>query len=91
MLSPKKIEELARQITNSMPAGVRQFADDIEKQVKQVLQAQFAKLDLVTREEFDVQNQVLLKTRTKLDALEKRLHELEQIPQQQTSPTDDKE
>lgn len=77
MLSPKKIEEIAKQVANSMPAGVRQFADDTERQVKQVLQSQLAKLDLITREEFDVQRQVLLRTREKLEALEQRLNDLE--------------
>lgn len=77
MLSPKKIEEMAKQVANSMPAGVRQFADDTERQVKQVLQSQLAKLDLITREEFDVQRQVLLRTREKLEALEQRLNDLE--------------
>jgi BMFP domain-containing protein YqiC len=52
-------------------------AKDIEKNVKAMMTQGFSKLDLVTREEFDIQSQVLAKTRTKLDALEKRLAELE--------------
>ena len=50
-------------------------AKDIEKNMKAMMMAMFAKLDLVTREEFDVQVQVLQKTREKLDALEARLAE----------------
>lgn len=52
-------------------------AKDIEKNVKSMMTQGFAKLDLVTREEFDVQTQVLAKTRAKLEALETRLAELE--------------
>jgi BMFP domain-containing protein YqiC len=53
-------------------------AKDIEKNVKAMMSQGFSKLDLVTREEFDIQNQVLAKTRAKLEALEQRLAELEQ-------------
>jgi ubiquinone biosynthesis accessory factor UbiK len=52
-------------------------AKDIEKNVKAMLGQGFAKLDLVTREEFDIQAQVLAKTRAKLEALEARVAELE--------------
>jgi hypothetical protein len=52
-------------------------AKDIEKNVKSMMAQGFSKLDLVTREEFDVQTQVLAKTRSKLEALEQRIAELE--------------
>jgi ubiquinone biosynthesis accessory factor UbiK len=52
-------------------------AKDIEKNVKAMMSQGFAKLDLVTREEFDIQAQVLAKTRAKLEALEARLAEIE--------------
>ena len=52
-------------------------AKDIEKNVKAMMTQGFSKLDLVTREEFDIQNQVLAKTRARLEALEARLAELE--------------
>jgi BMFP domain-containing protein YqiC len=52
-------------------------AKDIEKNMKAMLSQGFARLDLVTREEFDIQAQVLAKTRTKLEALEARVAELE--------------
>ncbi len=59
-------------------------AKDIEKNVKTMLSQGFSKLDLVTREEFDVQMQVLAKTRAKLEALEARVTELEgQLKKQQ--------
>ena len=50
---------------------------DVEKNVKALLGSAFTKLDLVTREEFDVQREVLARTRAKLDALEARIAELE--------------
>ena len=52
-------------------------AADLQKNMKALLSQQFAQMDLVTREEFDTQAQVLARTRAKLDALEKRLAELE--------------
>ncbi|QKJ88718.1 accessory factor UbiK family protein [Paramixta manurensis] len=77
MIDPKKIEQLARQVHESMPKGIREFGDDVEKKIRQVLQAQLTRMDLVNREEFDVQTQVLLRTREKLAALEQRLAALE--------------
>ena len=70
MLDPKKIEDIARQIGASIPPKFREVADDVEAKVKAVLQAKLSALDFVSREEFDVQRQVLLRTREKLDALE---------------------
>lgn len=46
-----------------MPKGIREFGDDVEKKIRMVLQSQLTRLDLVNREEFDVQTQVLLRTR----------------------------
>lgn len=77
MINPGKLEEIARQIADSVPSGVKQFAGDVEQQAKSVLQSQLNKLDLVTREEFDVQNRILLKTREKLEQLEVTVAELE--------------
>jgi BMFP domain-containing protein YqiC len=77
MLDPKKLEEIAKNISDAIPPGVKTMAGEAENRVKQVLQAQLSKLDLVTREEFDVQSQVLIRTREKLEALEARLAALE--------------
>lgn len=77
MLDPKKLEELAKQITEAIPPGVRSMAEGAEAKVKQILQSQLNKLDFVSREEFDVQSNVLMRTRQKLEALEARLTELE--------------
>ncbi|OSN11240.1 hypothetical protein AU512_03895 [Lonsdalea iberica] len=77
MIDPKKIEQIARQMHESMPKGIRELGEDMEKKIRQVLQSQLSRLDLVNREEFDVQTQVLLRTREKLTRLEQRLAELE--------------
>ncbi|MBC8944160.1 MULTISPECIES: ubiquinone biosynthesis accessory factor UbiK [Xenorhabdus] len=77
MLDPKKIEQIARQIHSAMPKGVKEFGDDVEKKLRTILQSQLSKLDLVNREEFDIQTQVLLRTREKLVSMEQRLSELE--------------
>ncbi|MFP1455772.1 ubiquinone biosynthesis accessory factor UbiK [Escherichia coli] len=78
MIDPKKIEQIARQVHESMPKGIREFGEDVEKKIRQTLQAQLTRLDLVSREEFDVQTQVLLRTHSeKLALLEQRISELE--------------
>ncbi|EER0648062.1 ubiquinone biosynthesis accessory factor UbiK [Escherichia coli] len=77
MIDPKKIEQIARQVHESMPKGIREFGEGVEKKIRQTLQAQLTRLDLVSREEFDVQTQVLLRTREKLALLEQRSSELE--------------
>ena len=73
MIDAKKIEDIAKQIGNAIPLQVRQFADDVEAKVKQVLQSKLADMDFVSREEFDVQRQVLLRTREKLEQLEQQV------------------
>ncbi|MEJ4045636.1 ubiquinone biosynthesis accessory factor UbiK [Erwinia sp. SLM-02] len=83
MIDAKKIEQLARQIHESMPKGIRELGDDVEKKIRQTIQAQLTRLDVVNREEFDVQTQVLLRTREKLAVLEQRLTALEN---QSTAP-----
>lgn len=77
MLDPKKLEEIAKNISNAIPSGVKNMAGEAEEKVKQVIQGQLTKLDFVSREEFDVQSQVLIRTREKLEALEARLSALE--------------
>jgi len=77
MFDTKFIDDLARQISNSIPSGVKGLQQDIEKNIHTLLQGAFSRLDLVTREEFDAQSQVLLRTREKLQQLEKLVSELE--------------
>jgi BMFP domain-containing protein YqiC len=75
---PRLIDDLARRLAGSVPESVMALRRDLEQNFKGVLQSQLAQLDLVTREEFDVQATVLKRTREKLAALEARLAELEQ-------------
>ena len=77
MINPKVIDDLARRLSNAVPAGLREAQQDMEKNFRTVLQNTLARLDLVTREEFDVQTRVLARTREKLEALEKAMTELE--------------
>ncbi|MBT0725010.1 accessory factor UbiK family protein [Rosenbergiella sp. S61] len=77
MIDAKKIEQIARQVQDSLPQGIRNLGDDVEKKIRQVLQAQLSRMELVNRDEFDVQTQVLVRTREKLALLEKRLDALE--------------
>ncbi len=74
---PRLIDDLARRLAGSVPEGMLALRRDLEQNFKGVLQSQLAQLDLVTREEFDVQATVLKRTREKLAALEQRLAELE--------------
>jgi len=74
---PRLIDDLARRLAGAVPESVVALRRDLEQNFKGVLQGQLARLELVTREEFDVQAAVLKRTREKLAALEKRLAELE--------------
>lgn len=76
-MDTKVIEELARKLAESVPPGVRALQADLEKNFRALLEAGLARMNLVTREEFDVQQRVLERTREKLTALEARLGELE--------------
>ncbi len=77
MFKPHKLEEIAKQIGDAMPEGVKSFGEESERKIKQVLQAQLGKLDIVSREEFEVQTHVLLRTREKLAEMEAKLAEIE--------------
>ncbi len=76
-MSDKSIEDLARKLAEALPEGLRSMREDVEDNFRGVLKAGLEKLDLVTREEFEVQEAVLARTREKLEALEERLKELE--------------
>jgi len=77
MFNAKKIEDIAKQVTDAIPPKFKDIASDIEEKTKVVLQRKLSQLDVVSREEFDVQTQVLLKTREKLADLENKLAEIE--------------
>ncbi len=74
MLNPKLLDEMSARVSSLLAATP---AGDIEKNMRAALAGVFAKLDLVTREEFDVQREVLSRTRARLEALEARVAELE--------------
>jgi ubiquinone biosynthesis accessory factor UbiK len=71
------LDDLAKRLADSVPESLRAFGRDLEGNFKAVLQAQLAKLDLVTRQDFDVQAAILERTREKLTTLEARLKDLE--------------
>lgn len=72
-----RIDEIARRLLDSMPPAFRNVQSDLETNFRSVLRSTLGKLDLVTREEFDTQLKVLERTRAKLEALEKKVEELE--------------
>ena len=77
MFSTAAIDDLARRLADLVPPGARAARDDLAANFRDALRAGLRKLDLVTRDEFDVQRGVLLRTREKAEALEARLDELE--------------
>lgn len=77
MIDLKAIDDLARRLSELVPPGLKDARDDLQQNMKATLQAGLAKLDLVTREEFEVQRAVLLRTREKIDALERTVEILE--------------
>jgi ubiquinone biosynthesis accessory factor UbiK len=76
-LNSNTLDDLARRLADAVPESVRSFGRDLEGNFKAVLQAQLSKLDLVSRNEFDVQAALLARTHATLTALEARLKELE--------------
>lgn len=77
MIDLSQIDDLARRLGNLVPPGLREGRDELQQNFKAVLQAGLSRMDLVTREEFDVQRAVLQRTRGKLDALQGQLEALE--------------
>jgi BMFP domain-containing protein YqiC len=77
MIDIRTIDDLARRLAALVPGDVGAAREDVASTFKATLQAGLSRLDLVTREEFDVQRLVLLRTREKVDALEQQLTELE--------------
>lgn len=78
MLDSKLLDDLAQRLANAVPTGLQQARDDVEKNFKAVLQGSFDKMNLVSREEFEAQRAVLMRTREKLEALEKQVSQLEE-------------
>ncbi len=75
-MSNESIENLVKKLADAVPQGLKSVREDLEQNFRSVLQSGLSKLDLVTREEFEVQEAVLAKTRQKLDMLEAKLEEM---------------
>ena len=79
MIDPSVIDRLVQEISRRLPAGVEQLRGDIEHNARAVLKETLSRLDLITREEFDIQQQVLQRTRARLEALEQQVADLHQL------------
>ncbi len=77
MIEPKMFEDIAQKLGAALPEGLQAVRRDVETNFKTILQNSFARMDLVTREEFDVQSEVLKRSREKLDKLELQVKQLE--------------
>ncbi len=82
MFDQRSIDDIAKRLSDVIPPNLSGLKDDVEKNFHAVLQGALGKLDLVTREEFEVQKAVLAKTRSKLEALEKRVTDIESLEKQ---------
>ena len=92
MIDLAQLDELARRLSSLVPPGLRgdaslELREELQQNFKSVLQTGLGKLDLVTREEFEVQRAVLARTREKLEALERSVADLSVAPASKTSPT----
>ena len=88
MIDARLFDDLAENLGKLLPPGVSDMKSDFEKNAKTVLQSTLNKMDLVTREEFDIQAAVLQKTRARLKALEERLDQLDGNGESASSSTD---
>lgn len=76
-MDPKIFDDLARTLADAVPKGFRDLQHDMEKNMRAALERGFERLNLVSRDEFEIQAAVLTRTRSKVDVLEKRVAELE--------------
>ena len=77
MLDPKLFDDLSRRVAGSLPPGLQGLQGDLQRNLRSAMEAALTNLNLVSREEFEVQQAVLLRTREKLRALEARVAALE--------------
>lgn len=73
MFDTTDLDNLAKKLCHAIPSSLQDVGNDLEASFKSILQSGLSKLDLVTREEFDAQVKVLLRTREKVEALQKQL------------------
>lgn len=76
--TPKFIEELTQKVCACLPEGLQDLKDDTQKNIKAVVQAGFERMNLVTKEEFDVQRKVLERTKIEVSQLEQQIKQLEE-------------
>ncbi|MEL6710376.1 MAG: accessory factor UbiK family protein [Pseudomonadota bacterium] len=79
MLDPNLIDQLSQRLATSIPAGLEQFAEDSGRNLKSIIEHTLHEMNLVSREEFDIQQAVLHRTRQKLVTLETRVAALETL------------
>jgi BMFP domain-containing protein YqiC len=77
MLDPKLLDDLSRRLARRVPSGLGVLQEDLRRHLRRSLETALGSMDLITREEFDVQTAVLARTREKLEKLERRVTELE--------------
>jgi hypothetical protein len=77
MIDPKVLDDIAQRLAGSVPSGLKQVQEDLERNFRGMAESALSRMDLVTREELDVQQAVLARTRQKLEALEQKVAELE--------------
>lgn len=78
MIDLGKIDDLVNKLSDSLPPGAERLREDVESRFRAVLKTAFERMDLVTREEFDIQKSVLERAMVKLEALQRQLDDLEQ-------------
>lgn len=79
MFHPKQLDELVKKLFSTLPTHLQSMEKDFQDSFKDVLQSAFTRLDLITREEFDVQCKVLARTREKLESLQQQVDALESL------------
>lgn len=90
MIDPKTLDTLVGRIAENLPAGLGQVREDLRNNLHAAVSAALARMDLVSRDEFDVQSAVLARTREKLTALEAKVAELEHALDVDQRPRDPK-
>lgn len=88
MLDPKQLDDLAHRLASAMPKGIQMLQEDINRNLRASLESGLSRLNLVTREEFDIQAAVLARSREKLALLEARIGELERALATSRTQTD---
>ena len=85
MLDPKVLDDISRRMSDNLPRGMQNLQAELQRNLRSGLDSALARLNLVTREEFEIQQAVLQRTRAKLKALEERVAALEAAAGDSTS------